>query len=159
MADQGRFSLVSEGTNGTSARSAGTNESGNEMALAYSARAYHRKAHKPRPAQSEDETASEGWTSRIARLLPRSIRSRINPSEGFAECCKGRMLFAVGLAILSRLASTAVHKDINMLILYVVSGPENQAIFSPFSPLQQTCQESSRAFTPNLFSTESLIVI
>ena len=30
------------------------NGSRDEIALAYSARAYHRKAHKPRPAQSED---------------------------------------------------------------------------------------------------------
>ena len=30
------------------------NVSRDEIALAYSARAYHRKAHKPRPAQSED---------------------------------------------------------------------------------------------------------
>ena len=29
-----------------------------EIALAYSARVYHRKAHRPRPAQSEDETES-----------------------------------------------------------------------------------------------------
>ena len=153
MVDQDPFGIVSVETNGNYVRSPGVSARSNESrdALAYSARAYHRKAHKPRPAQSEDETASEGWTSRIARLLPRSIRSRINPSEGFAECCKGRMLFAVGLAILSRLAITAVHKDIDMLILYVVSGPENQAIFfTIFSSLQQSAKnrESSRVFPP-----------
>ena len=35
-----------------------SNEGRDEIALAYSARVYHRKVHRSRPAQSEDETES-----------------------------------------------------------------------------------------------------
>ena len=79
MVDQDFFGIVSAGStenyvpsrgisSGSKINSAGSkinyvsspvvsvrpNEGRDEIALAYSARAYHRKAHKPRPAQSED---------------------------------------------------------------------------------------------------------
>lgn len=50
---------------------------------------------------------------------------------------------------MSRVAGRAVDKDINMLILYVISGPENEAIFSPISSLQQTAKNHHGSFPPN----------
>ena len=65
MVDQDHFGIVPARSNGncvrlprvTQPKLTGVtqlNVSRDEIALAYSARAYHRKAHKPRPAQSED---------------------------------------------------------------------------------------------------------
>ena len=91
MVDQDPFGIVSVETNGNYVRSPGVSARSNESrdALAYSARAYHRKAHKPRLTQNNDGAINEGWTSRIEGLLPYSIRSRINLPKALQSVAKG----------------------------------------------------------------------
>ena len=65
-----------------------TIESEAKIALAY-ASAYHRKPHKPRLTQSKGRTVNQAWSSRVAGLLPHSIRSSIKLPKALQNVARG----------------------------------------------------------------------